>query len=39
MAVLLVGDDVDAGIVKGGGFGKEGGDDGHRSWDLLGVTK
>lgn len=37
--LLLVGDDINARIVKGGGFGKEWGDYGHWSWNRFGVTK
>lgn len=36
---LFVCNDVNAGVVKGGGLGKEWSDDGHGSRDSLGVTK
>lgn len=37
--ILFVCDDINAGVVKGGGLCKEWSDDGHGSRDGLGVTK
>lgn len=39
MHSLFVCDHINAGVVEGGGLGKEWSDDSHGSRDSLGVTK